>query len=59
MSLAVEPFRDCRLADDAHGQEWRTSTVAALKAHFRKQTPNGVLRLFRAPNNGSLRNILA
>lgn len=55
--LAVKPFRDLRIAEAAYGTEWRARAVAALKLHFRKQTPTGVLRLIRDPVNGSLQNI--
>lgn len=55
--LAVESFHDFPAARAAQGSQWFNSAVAALKATYRAQTPTGILRLYRDPVNGQLRNL--
>lgn len=56
--LAVKPFDDLSLALLANHREWHESAVAALKSHFRLESPESGLRLFRDPVDGILRNLV-
>jgi hypothetical protein len=54
---AVEEFDDIEAALTEHREAWLHNAVKALKRHFRDATPTGVLRLYRDPVDGTLKNL--